>query len=222
MSTGDETHAVTATLSLESPELALTGAVDYDSSAAVAPVLTAGTVPGANTHLFTVRSESFERFEDGLEADSTITSYERVTTLHEETVYRFEYAPDALVFSTFIAAHDGVALDWRHHGTTWIVRVWLPTHTALSNLHDHATSHDIDITLQRVTHHAPTADSDTGLTDAQRETLQLALESGYFEEPRATSLQEIADELDISQPAAGGRLRRGIRHLLQATLGPDR
>lgn len=48
------------------------------------------------------------------------------------------------------------------------------------------------------------------LTQSQREALLLALEMGYFEEPRTAILSEVATELGISQPAAGGLLRRGL------------
>jgi len=59
------------------------------------------------------------------------------------------------------------------------------------------------------------------LTRSQRETLLLALEMGYFEEPRAVTLEDVAAEHGISQPAAGGRIRRGIRRLLTATVADD-
>jgi predicted DNA binding protein len=44
---------------------------------------------------------------------------------------------------------------------------------------------------------------------------------GYFEEPRGATLEEVADGLDISQPAAGGLLRRGFRRLVVSTVAAD-
>jgi predicted DNA binding protein len=60
-----------------------------------------------------------------------------------------------------------------------------------------------------------------GLTDAQREALRCALELGYFDVPRETKMETIADDLGISTAACSTRLRRGQRALLRETLAPD-
>lgn len=57
-----------------------------------------------------------------------------------------------------------------------------------------------------------------GLTDNQREALLFALEAGYFEEPRDVTLGEVATGLGISQPAASGLLRRGVKRLIVSSL----
>jgi predicted DNA binding protein len=44
---------------------------------------------------------------------------------------------------------------------------------------------------------------------------------GYFEEPRDATLGDVAAELDISQPAASGLLRRGIKRLVVSSLMDD-
>lgn len=211
---------VTATIALESPDLALTETVAYDESAVVQPVSGAGTVPDSEAHLFTVQSTDFERFETGLVRDHTVAAFERVVDVGTEHVYRFEYTADASVFSAVVASVDGVSLDWTNDGTVWTVRVWLPDRDALKTLWEHAERHDIEFALQRVSDYAAVG-TDVALTDAQRDALLLALELGYFEEPRDASLRDVAAELDISQPAAGGLLRRGIRRLLRSTIAAD-
>ena len=62
---------------------------------------------------------------------------------------------------------------------------------------------------------APSGDT-TPLTDPQREALQLAYRAGYYEEPRAATLAELAGELGISRQALASRLRRGYRGLIRA------
>lgn len=54
----------------------------------------------------------------------------------------------------------------------------------------------------------------TELTDAQRTALVTAHERGYFETPRSTTLQTVADELGISSSAAGRRLMRAVSVLV--------
>jgi predicted DNA binding protein len=56
------------------------------------------------------------------------------------------------------------------------------------------------------------------LTETQREALVLAHERGYYDSPRETSLEEIADELGITQQSLSSRLRRGYRRLVGETL----
>lgn len=212
-------NAVTATLRVESADLPLTETVAYDESAIVQPVSSAGTVPNLGTHLFTVQTDDFERFETGLGRDPTIKAFERVTELGAEAVYRFEYGSEATVFSEAIAAVDGVSLDWINDGTAWTVRVWVPKRAALASLWEYASDHDIDFSLERVSDYSSAAESESTLTPSQRDALRTAFERGYFDEPRETTLSEVAAELGISQPAAGGRLRRGIRRLVESTLG---
>jgi predicted DNA binding protein len=55
------------------------------------------------------------------------------------------------------------------------------------------------------------------LTEAERETLRTALEMGYFEVPRATTIIEIADELDRSDVDVSQRLRSGMGAVLRET-----
>ena len=56
------------------------------------------------------------------------------------------------------------------------------------------------------------------LTDTQQEALVLAYQRGYFESPREVTMEEIADELDISRQAVSSRLQRGLRRLGASTL----
>lgn len=46
----------------------------------------------------------------------------------------------------------------------------------------------------------------SGITEKQREAVELAVELGYYDEPRRTDLQELADRLEISRSAVSQRL----------------
>lgn len=63
------------------------------------------------------------------------------------------------------------------------------------------------------------------LTPEQESTLRAARDSGYFRVPRETSLEELSEELAVSDSAVSQRLRRGTDALLSAVLDttdPDR
>jgi predicted DNA binding protein len=207
---------ITATLRVDSPDLALTETVARAGSVTVEPVSGAGTAPGLGAYLFTVRTDDFARFEAALDRDRTIESFERVADDGPEAVYRFAYAPEATVFSAAVDAADGISLEWANDGATWVVRVWLPGREALAGLWEYAADHDVEFSLEQVYEYTSFADSKPVLTAEQRDGLLQALEMGYFEEPRAATLGEVAAELGVSQPAAGGLLRRGVRRLVES------
>ncbi|WP_254831092.1 helix-turn-helix domain-containing protein [Haloglomus salinum] len=52
------------------------------------------------------------------------------------------------------------------------------------------------------------SESGDQLTERQREILRTAVEMGYYEEPRQTNYQELADELDLSSGTVGEHLRK--------------
>lgn len=55
----------------------------------------------------------------------------------------------------------------------------------------------------------------TTLTDRQREALELAFRMGYYDDPRGTTLGDVAAELGISRQALADRLRRGYHTLVR-------
>ncbi|HET7322915.1 MAG TPA: helix-turn-helix domain-containing protein, partial [Halococcus sp.] len=57
-----------------------------------------------------------------------------------------------------------------------------------------------------------------GLTDDQEQTLVTAFEAGYFDIPRGTTIQELGEELEVSDSAISQRLRRANSSLIAATL----
>lgn len=59
------------------------------------------------------------------------------------------------------------------------------------------------------------------LTDPQRETIELALEHGYFDVPRQTTMVELAEQLGVSDQAVSARIRRAMKKLSQQLFLPD-
>lgn len=200
------------------PHLALTRTVEHDRTARLRPIREAGTDPTTGRYLYCVCSEDFDRFEQGLREDPTVREFERVLVLENTGVYAVTYTDDVLLFSTEVVRANGVVLDIRNDGTTWVLKTWLPGREAARRLWEFADARGVEMTIERINEHASIVPRGYGLTASQREALLTALESGYFEEPRGASLEEIASELDVSQPSVSGLLRRGFRQLLLATV----
>ena len=53
------------------------------------------------------------------------------------------------------------------------------------------------------------------LSETERETLETAVQGGYFDSPRSTTLGDLADAFDVSKPAASKNLRRAERKMVQ-------
>jgi predicted DNA binding protein len=210
---------ITAVVRVEHPDIVLTATVTHDRGSRVESVSEAGTDPTSGRFFYHVQSDDFRRFEDGLRSDGTIGDFERVIETRDgEAIYSFEYTDEAKILSPVISAANGVIVDMKNDGTAWILTVWLPERSELADLWDYARANDVEIDLLRVNDYASLGSRDAGLTDSQREALLVAFEMGYFEEPRDVTLGEVAAELDISQPAASGLLRRGIRRLIVSSL----
>ena len=213
---------IKAVVRIEHPDIVLSKTVTHDQTSKVRSVLEAGTDPTSGKFFYRIQSSDFGQFEDGLRSDHTISEFERViATRDTETIYRFEYTDEAKIISPIISTANGVILDMKNDGNGWILTVWMPDRTNLAPLWEYAAQNEIDIELLRVNEYASIGNTDAGLTDSQREALLVALDNGYYEEPRNATLSEVAAELDISQPAASGLLRRGTKRLIISSLVDD-
>ena len=213
---------ITAVVRIEHPDIVLTHTVTHDQRATVISVLEAGTDPTSGKFFYRVESADFGRFEEGLRNDHTIKAFERVIeTRDDRAIYRFEYSDEAKTISPIIAAANGVILDMKNDGSGWILSIWMPNRKNLAPLWNYADENQVDIELLRVNDYASLGRTDAGLTDSQRNALLVALEQGYFEDPRDATLSDVAAELDISEPAASGLLRRGTKRLIVSSLVDD-
>jgi predicted DNA binding protein len=213
---------IKAVVRVQHPDIVLSQTVDHDRSSTVKSVSEAGTDPTSGKFFYHIESSDFSQFEDGLRKDSTVAEFERVSeTRDEKAIYSFEYTDEAKVLSPVVSAANGVILDMENDGSAWILTVWIPERTELVHLWEYAQENDVDIELLRVNEYASLGTTDAGLTDSQRDALLVALETGYFEEPRDATLGDVAADLDISQPAASGLLRRGIKRLIVSSLLDD-
>jgi predicted DNA binding protein len=114
---------------------------------------------------------------------------------------------------------DGILLAGRGTCDAWIFEIRVDDRSALSGFQSYCRDHGIEL---RVTSLRALSELRTGkgydLTDRQRETLVLAYQRGYFESPRAVTLDTLAGELGVSGQAVGARLRRGLANLVASTL----
>lgn len=100
----------------------------------------------------------------------------------------------------------------------WRFELRAASNAPLSEFRTYLAEHGVPVTVVQLTELTPDREWDSSrLTESQLEALVLAHDRGYFDEPRAVTLDVLASEVDISRQAFSGRLRRGIDNLLTET-----
>jgi len=199
-----------AVAELSHPDLALTPTIQ-STDADVQVVSHTATDP--ETGMFFFR---------GLERDHTVAESMLVAEASATRIYRLRHTPGTKLISPTTTEMGGLMLEAESTARGWSVRMQLPDRETLGTLWEHCDREDIEFDLGHIySLDEFSVDDRIGLTDAQRETLVTAYEAGYFEEPRGTSLQALAEDLGISPTAVGGRIRRGTSRLIERTLIDD-
>lgn len=101
----------------------------------------------------------------------------------------------------------------------WVISIRCPDEAALQRTVRTLQGRAPSVTVQRLAwgHTA----RPYGLTDVQRQTIQLAFDADYFNVPRGATLEDLGTTLGISEQAVSERLRRGLAGLLEAALSDD-
>lgn len=178
----------------------------------------ARTDPDHDAYFYLVGNDR-DSFERAVAADPTVADANRLAAFKGQQLYRFTYADTALLLSPAVTTQGGLIHNATATDNGWLFTLEVPNRDALTAIWEYATDRDITWELVELRDRAtPGSDTSYGLTDVQRETLVMAFEQGYFDDPREATLADLADALGVSPSAAGGRLRRGLASLIQATL----
>ncbi len=208
-----------AEVELQHPELLLTPTIQQCPEMAIKLEYQLIATGGEYVLLFHVRGEDFEAFEAAIGVDPTVTDVSTVIETSTFRVYRTRLvSSEYLVLAT--AVEMGLRLLEAVSGDSgWYAVLELPHIEALHSFRAFCLELGVSVSIRKLYHiEADQAGSEFGLTPSQREAITTAYEAGYFNQPRDTSLEGVADKLDISSSAAGGRLRRGLRTLIKETL----
>lgn len=173
---------------------------------------------------------SFEAFETALAADPDVADFERIASFPEARVYNVAVAPDTRLLSTELAALGIQVLDVvsRPGESDWLLRLRCPDRATLREFRAYCEETGVTLRIEKVYRESTdlagsgtTDDEDASWTAKQRETVEMAVERGYFEVPRRTSLAELSEELGVSEQAVSERLRRGLGAVLAPRTGEE-
>lgn len=214
--------SITVTIHVEHDRLALAPTLRTLDDVDIEVVVQGTTNPGATVFPFHIEYGDRAELEAALAADSTVKSFELFEWVDDTGIYYIEHTADTKLISTAVNEANGFLVHTETEARGWLVRLLLPDRAALNSVWQHAIEDDISLEIIEIYGNEEAGfGSSYGLTDEQRTALELAYEKGYFVEPRETSLDELATELGLSSTAMSGRLRRGMRNLVAATLLGD-
>lgn len=184
------------------------------------------TEPAQSTYFLRFGSHNSGAIRQALAADHTVRHGTPISESEDRQVWRIEFADEARLLNPVVTSEGGFVLHAQSTNMAgdrwgWHERWLLPSHEALYTIWQ--TARDEGFAFD-IVHFQPW---DGGLseytaaetlTDEQRDALALAYERGYFTEPRETDLEALADELGISPSAVSGRLKRGMKLLIEESL----
>ncbi|WP_254764076.1 helix-turn-helix domain-containing protein [Natrinema marinum] len=177
------------------------------------------TATGETKFIFWVYGADPDAIDIALDDDETVRQCSLLEDHADRRLYSgtlSEYGDGKLTYPIAVE-YDISYLEITVTGNTRI-RARIPTREALFAYRDACREREIPFRIDRIFDESDRSGDRYGVTDRQREALLVALEAGYFDVPRKTTLSEVAAQLDISDQALSARLRRGQAALLRSTL----
>lgn len=156
---------------------------------------------------------------------AALPSVEAGTVVTEGSPSRVQFRLDGLVAWERLSTTAGRprAVQFDGDGTAR-ASVTLSADTAVTGyvdrLADQFAGVDLVARRQRAVRPLGALDDDAGMTDRQQEVLSAAYHAGFFAWPRERTGEEVAGDLDISQPAFLRHVRTSERKLVAAFLEP--
>ncbi|WP_227377772.1 helix-turn-helix domain-containing protein [Haladaptatus halobius] len=168
---------------------------------------------------FWVRGTKVDDIEDAFINHPGVKSIHLVDSVEDEYLLRVEWALGYNgVLSTLIETDVPLikAVGTKHQ---WTFDIRGDDRSDIADFQQRCRELDIPITLTKLQALTPVeSETEAALTETQQEALVLAYDRGYFNSPREVTMEELGDDLGITQQAVASRLRRGINHILGRTL----
>ncbi|MXV61474.1 bacterio-opsin activator [Natronorubrum sp. JWXQ-INN-674] len=157
-----------------------------------------------------------------LAEDSTVDEHLKLleNADDDEWFYRLQYSEDIGSICCAVYTHGGTVLGAHVTDGQWTLRLLFPEREELSDAVSAIEDHDVRVDVRRMVEAGQDEDLETtaALTEPQQEAIAEAYRQGYYDVPREISLEELANELDISHQALSERLRRANRVLASEQL----
>ena len=198
---------------------ALSEALEAVPEAEIEVVSLTANGTGRVAPLLWVTDAETEPVADALRADPTTRAVSLVSRRTRDSLFQVDWVDRVESVIRDFAAESGAVLSARATSAAWTFRMLFVDHDAVSRTVERCRDAGVDVDVTRISNLGTTRPSDDpSLTGPQCATVRAAFEEGYYEVPRETTLEGLADELGVSHQALSERLRRGHRSLVRQAL----
>jgi len=211
----DQTSILVADATLSGGALALDHTLDALPGATLLPKHHTVSPSNERTLYLFVADATLEACEDAFVLDPTVVVAEHVATFPDGLLYGVTLTGDAVLVAPTSLELGARALSVRGDADGWHVRLQFPDRDALVALRQFCVERDIQFGIDSLYRTEWASGTTTDLTDPQRVALLTAFEMGYYDIPRQTTQDELADRLGISKSAVSNRLRRATAQLIE-------
>lgn len=169
--------------------------------------------------LIEIHDENHQGFAEELRERPAVAAVVAVEEHDERGVYAVEWheTPDA--FFESVRDQDAQILSAVRPDAHWEFEIRFPSQEALAAFREEIDRAELGFEVARVSESdRSTANPGEGLSEPQREALDLAISGGYYSIPRQVTTAELAEELGVSDQAVVERLRRATVALARERL----
>ena len=156
---------------------------------------------------------------DAIQADETTTGARLVSQRNRDALFQMHWTASVRFLTHVLVEERGAVMSARGSSDGWTFRILFPERDAVSSTYDACEEYDIDIEQISPLDDAPSLGR-FHLTNEQFTTVRAAVDQGYYEVPRETTLEDLASDLGVSHQALSERLRRGHGTLIESVLAP--
>jgi hypothetical protein len=168
--------------------------------------------------LLWVRGAEEEQVTEALRSDPSIEGLELLAAFDDEWLYRMEWVDHVELLLRMITNHEATVLDAYGKRDHWKLRVMYPDRDELSAVSEFCNSHGLSFEIESVRDMEGEPAGRYGLTAEQFDALTTAAQHGLFEVPRGVTMEELAEEFDVSHQAMSELIRRATGALVEDTL----
>lgn len=157
-----------------------------------------------------------------IQADSTISDVQVVDELPARALIRFQWSSDDSPVFELLSKVNAPVIDAEGNRNGWTLNVRFPSSDTLRDFYQICGQRDLGIEIRDAYETEATSwDERFGLSNKQSETLKTALAAGYFDIPREITLQELAEDIGVSEQAVSERLRRALQRYVTVVFSEE-
>lgn len=162
-----------------------------------------------------------ESFLEAMRDDPTVEHARVVEEADGDVLYEVQWCDAVLRLVTEMIDQHAIVLEARARADSWRLRLRFSDESEITSFREHFEERGRRFEVLELSRPDAPRQREYGLTEEQHETLLAGLREGYFDVPRAITLEELADHLGVSSNAVSQRLRRATTNLVQHTLTID-